>query len=76
MMMGFYGNGPMGWFGMVVSLVLHIGLVIGVIASVYWLGNSLFNNVKESKAKQILACRYAKGEITEEEYKKMTAVLD
>jgi putative membrane protein len=81
MMMGcWYGN--LGWIGMIINLVLSIGMIIGLVFLVIWivkqssnnnLGRTL-NNAAPS-AVEIAKERYAKGEITREEYQKFLADL-
>lgn len=80
-MMG-YWYGDLGWIGMIIKLVLSIGVIIGLVFLVIWivkqlstsnLGRSL-NNAAPS-AVEIAKERYAKGEITREEYQKLLADL-
>jgi putative membrane protein len=81
MMMGYwYGN--LGWIGMIINLVLSIGVMIGLVFLVIWivkqlssnnLGRSL-NNAGPS-AIEIAKERYAKGEITREEYQMLLVDL-
>jgi putative membrane protein len=65
--------GNFGWFGMIINLVLTIGLIIGIVFFVVWIVKELNNNEgrshkNESSAIEITKVRYAKGEITREEY--------
>jgi len=80
MMRGFSGGqafsrfgmmGNFGWFGMLVCLVIVILIIIGIV----WLIKSLMNRSNRNVVSQvnnrsieILNERYAKGEITKEEY--------
>ncbi len=74
-MMG-YGYGGFGWIGMILGLVITIAVIVGVILLVVWAvrrmnGNSAqpgAMNLPGSSAKEIAQARYAKGEITSEQY--------
>jgi putative membrane protein len=75
-----YGN--LGWIGMIINLVLSIGMIIGLVFLVIWivkqssnnnLGRTLNNGAPS--AVEIAKERYAKGEITREEYQKFLADL-
>ena len=76
-MMGFgyggFGMGPIGW---IIQLIVLIGVVYLI---VYLIRSSVMhNNPSRShthSAKEILAERFARGEISEEEYKKMKDAL-
>ena len=72
-MMGhWYGN--YGWLGMIINLVLTIGMIIAIVFFVIWIIKELNNintgNQKKgsSSAIDIAKVRYAKGEITRDEY--------
>lgn len=81
MMMG-YWNGGLGWIGMVINLVILVALIIGVVFLTIWIvkrsGNNnsgqMLNNAAQS-AVEIAKERYAKGEITREEYQKLLVDL-
>ena len=80
-MMFWYGEG-MGWWGyalMTVSMLLFWGLlIVGVVALVRSLGrSSRSDGPTESPAnpEQVLAQRFARGEIDEEEYHGRLAAL-
>ncbi|MCZ8514798.1 SHOCT domain-containing protein [Paenibacillus filicis] len=73
MMMGYgYGYG-MGWIGMLVHLLFIVGVIYLVIKLV--VGNGIGSRRDEKQAENILADRFARGEITEEEYMRMKDVL-
>ncbi|WP_040949000.1 SHOCT domain-containing protein [Gorillibacterium massiliense] len=70
MMMG-YGFG-MGIFGFIINFAVIIGVVYLVIRFVKSEGNG---RGAEKRAEEILAERFARGEITEDEYKQMKKAL-
>ena len=81
MMMG-YWYGGLGWIGMLINLVISVVLIIGVIFLVIWIVKRLSNNNSEREfnnttlsAVDIAKERYAKGEITREEYQKLLTDL-
>ncbi|MEK5400331.1 SHOCT domain-containing protein [Paenibacillus sp. FSL K6-2859] len=70
MMMG-YGSG-FGTFGLVINFLLIVGVIYLVIKWVTGNGNSRFiDNTPE----RILDERFARGEITEEDYYRMKSIL-
>ncbi|MDT3698956.1 MAG: SHOCT domain-containing protein [Thermincola sp.] len=85
MMMGpwFYGAGGSGWFGMGLGMVFQLLFWILIIYVVVRLvrggsvgratddGSLNFTANNRSSAKEILKQRYAKGEITREQFKEM-----
>ncbi len=81
MMMG-YWYGGLGWIGMVINLVILVALIIGLVFLVIWIvkrsGNNnpgqMLNNAAQP-AVEIAKERYAKGEITREEYQKLLVDL-
>ena len=74
-----FGYGSFGWIGMILGLVIMIALITGFVILVIWAirrmsGNS--NHIqypvsKELTAKDIAKTRYAKGEISREEYQQL-----
>jgi putative membrane protein len=74
-----FGYGGFGWIGMILGLVIMIALITGFVILVIWAirrmsGNS--NQIqypvsKELTAKDIAKARYAKGEISREEYQQL-----
>ena len=69
-MMG-YGGG-LGWIGMGLGVILHLAFTALILMSVFWLFKSVTGRVDRTggqpNALEILKQRYAKGEITKEEY--------
>jgi len=80
---GFGSFGSMGWIGWIINIVLTIGVLIGVILLVVWAVRRITNSQSGSwlssnqsgsgltTARDILQARYARGEITREEYHQM-----
>lgn len=82
MMMG-YWYGGLGWIGMVINLVISVALTIGVVFLVIWIVKRLSNNNSgrelnnnASSAVEIAKERYAKGEITREEFQNLLVDLE
>ena len=68
--------GVYGWIGLVANLVLWIGLILLAV----WIVRKLFTNNRYiatgaslGNAREILDQRYARGEITREQYEQMKA---
>ncbi len=78
MMHGWYGG--FGWIGMIIGAIFWLALLVGVILLIVWgirrmghnpAGHSGMAPSGGSSAKDILQARYARGEITREEYQQM-----
>jgi putative membrane protein len=71
MMGGYYGGG-LGWIGMIFGFIFFILCVTGIIFLIVWLvkrsNHPGTENRTESKAIEVLKERYAKGEITKEQF--------
>ncbi len=71
MMGGFFGGG-MGWTGIILGFIFFILIIIGIILLMVWLIKRTTHSGIEyktgSKALDILKERYAKGEITKDQY--------
>jgi putative membrane protein len=77
-MMWWYGPGMTGWgYGlMTVSMVLFWALVIfGVVALVRYLSRNDRGSGAPATPKELLAERFARGEIDEDEYRRRLEVL-
>jgi putative membrane protein len=82
-MMGTYGYGGFGWIGMILNLIITVGVIVGVILLVVWLvrrfsGNStssILQTGSGQSAKEIAQARYARGEISRDEYQNILADL-
>ncbi len=83
-MMGNYWYGGMGWIGMIIGAIFSIAVLIGLIYLIVWAvrrtnGNSTQSGTQaplSQSAKDIAQARYAKGEITRDEYQKILSDLD
>lgn len=73
-MMGGYG---FGWIGMVVELVFFLAILAGVVLVVMWAirsfggGGGAAGPAVDDRAMQIAKERFAKGEITKDEYQEI-----
>jgi putative membrane protein len=82
-MMGQFGYGGMGWIAMILGLVIAIAVLIGLVLLIVWAvrrigGNSTVSGtqiVGSQSAKDIAQARYAKGEITRDEYQQIMTDL-
>ncbi len=75
---GMMGFGTFGFFGMIISLLFSIAVIIGIVWLVVWAvrragGNNMALPGRSAlpSAKEILQTRYARGEISREEYLSM-----
>lgn len=84
-MMG--GFGGYGWIGLILNLVITIGVIVGLVILIVWAvrrisaGGQSFSGGERnegigSSPRGILDTRYARGEITREQYKDMLAEID
>ncbi len=75
MMHGWYGG--IGWIGMILGAVIWLALLVGVILLIVYgirrlsRGSSSAPASQKSTAKEILQERYARGEITRDQYQQM-----
>ncbi len=71
MMGGFFGGG-LGIIGMVLGFIFSALVIAGIIILIIWLvkrtGSQRTEHKSESNAQEILKQRYAKGEITKNEF--------
>ena len=86
MMNGYGGGGfgALGWIVMILNLVITIGLIVGVVLLVVWLvrrfatsdqraPSSFGQSGAQATPREILQSRYARGEISRDEYQRMLA---
>jgi putative membrane protein len=81
-MMGWYGNGMSGWgyaFMVISNVVIWVLIVGGVVAVIRYLTTNRANPPTPPTAAQapdqVLAQRYARGEIDEDEYRRRLDTL-
>jgi len=78
MMGGFFGGG-LGWIGMIFGLIFFVAIVIGIILLIVWLVRRTGYNITDktgAHSLEILKERYAKGELTKEQYENMKKELN
>ncbi len=83
---GWWGLAGGGWLGMLFSLLFWVLIVVAVLAGLRWLLRSMPTSpaggvmpaagATAEDPKQVLQTRYARGEITREEYLRMLADLE
>jgi putative membrane protein len=78
---GMWGFGHFGWLGMVLGLILNLALIVGVVLLVIWLvrrvsGAGAGGSPSVQSPREILQARYARGEITREQYQEILADLN
>lgn len=80
MMMGYGFSGPLGWVGMAFGMIVHLAFVALIIMAAIWMFKTVFRTKPlvqtEAASLEILKQRYAKGEITSEEYQRMKKELE
>jgi putative membrane protein len=78
-----YGFGGMGLVGMILGSIIMIGIVVGIILLIVWAVRKSYGTsnqttsqtIANQSAKDIAQARYAKGEITRDEYQRILADL-
>lgn len=78
-----YGHGG-GWLGLIIGLLITVLIIIGVIALAVWAvrrlsgssGNAIHDYKAQESAREIAQARYARGEISREEYQIIISELD
>ena len=79
-MMHGFGFGGMGLFGGWIGLLFNLAVIIGIVILIVWAIKRFTNsNVSSGRAAQtsreILQTRYARGEITREQYQQILSDL-
>jgi len=70
--MGYYGiMGGFGWIGMVINFVILIGVIVLIVWAVERFFSGMKPGAKSQTPREILQIRYARGEITREQYQQM-----
>lgn len=76
---GMIGFGGLGWIGLLFNLVIIVGIVVLVVWAVkrFTNGTSNWNQLSSGgqSPREILQSRYARGEITREQYQQMLSDL-
>lgn len=80
---GFGGYGSFGWVGMILNLVITVAVIVGVVWLVIWLirraganGQTAFGPASAVQSpREIVGARYARGEISRDEYQAILADL-
>ena len=73
-MMGLHGFGMMGVFGGLIGLLFNLAILIGVVVLIVWAVKrfTIGNDASSSQTpREIAQARYARGEITREQYQQM-----
>ena len=75
------GYGMMGGFGLI-GLIINVAIIVGIVVLVAWAvkrftgGTSNLNQSSGNQSpREILQARYARGEITREQYQQMLSDL-
>lgn len=68
-----HGFGAFSWLGIILGFVVHVAFAVMVVLSAIWLYRSLFkkDTVDFATPEQILQQRYAKGELSLEDFQMM-----
>jgi putative membrane protein len=79
MMMGYGFEGPLGWLGIGIGMIVHLAFVVVIILAAVWMFKAVFPGKSSNGSPgsvEILKQRYAKGEINSEEYRRMQHELE
>jgi putative membrane protein len=74
MMMGYGFDGPLGWLGMGIGIVVHLAFVGLIVLAAIWMFRAVFPGKSDASTPaslEILKQRFAKGEINREEYQQL-----
>lgn len=80
-----FGFGGFGLIGMILNLIITVGLIVGIVVLIVWAvkrfstgsaGMSFDAPGAGNTPREVLQLRYARGEITREQYKEMLADLN
>ena len=85
-MHGWWWYGGNGWLGMIIGTVVMLAVLVGLVLLVVWAvrragsgSNGSFyapTGQNSPSAKEILQTRYARGEITREQYQQILSEVD
>lgn len=73
-MMGFPGFGMMGFFGGWIGMLINLAILIGIVVLIVWAVKRFTSSSPSTNTqtpREILQARYARGEITREQYQQM-----
>ena len=80
MMMGYGFSGSLGWLGIGFGMIIQLAFVALVIMAAIWMFKAVFRGGNHAEkpigAVEMLKQRYAKGEISREEYQHMKKELE
>lgn len=80
MMMGYGFGSSLGWLGMGFGMIINLAFIALIIMAAIWMFKAVFRGgqpvERRTGAVEILKERYAKGEITSEEYQRMKRELE
>ena len=81
-MMGSFGFGGIGMMGGLFGLIINLAILIGIVILIIWAvkrftsGTTNWNQSSGNQSpREILQARYARGEITREQYQQMLGDL-
>jgi putative membrane protein len=83
---GCCGFGTYGWLGLILNLVIFAGVIVGLVLLIRWATGKISSgtisrsvlagdSARGDSAPEILKRRYARGEITQEQYREMLSDL-
>ncbi len=84
MMRGFGFLGAYSWIGLIINAVIVIALIVALVVLIVWAIRSMRRSpvstgmatTPAQSAREIAQLRYARGEITREQYQQILADLD
>jgi putative membrane protein len=78
-MMGMHGFGGIGLFGSWIGLLFNLAIIIGIVILVVWAVKRFTSGSVSSSSqtpREILQARYARGEITRDQYQQILQDLN
>ncbi len=78
-MMGWYGWGSLGLLGTALGMLLNLAVVVGIVWLIVWAVRRFSGGTLGSRSespREILRARYARGEVTREQYQQMLQDLN
>jgi putative membrane protein len=75
-MMGMHGFGGMGLFGGWIGLIINLAIIVGIVILVVWAvrrftGGNVSSDRAAQTPREVVQTRYARGEITRDQYQQM-----